>query len=192
MRNFIVTTVTCVAIGLTGWQPTARACEQTDLVQSWYYQYLGRSLDPVGLHCWVPQLRNGAAPQVVLAGILGSEEYYCRNGHSRDSFVRALYHDVLNRRACEPEVEAWVCHLQKVGCRERLSADFLTAAGTELALRNERAVHASPTRYVPAVVPAPVLPIAAPVVNRPYDHFAPRPGLGIYVGFSKRGSSQPW
>jgi hypothetical protein len=47
---------------------------RTDLVESDYSLYLGRTADSPGLAGWVSALQTGATDQAVLAGILGSPE----------------------------------------------------------------------------------------------------------------------
>ncbi|HVX59696.1 MAG TPA: DUF4214 domain-containing protein, partial [Pirellulales bacterium] len=47
------------------------------LVESWYQQYLHRpEADPAGLSHWSSMLQSGVPAETVLAGILGSLEYY--------------------------------------------------------------------------------------------------------------------
>ena len=71
----------------------------------------------------------------VQAGILASEEYYCRNGHTAEGFVAGLYRDVLGRPACGAEIQTWARRLCHCGTRETVVAEFLNAARAELAGR---------------------------------------------------------
>lgn len=70
---------------------------QYRLLQQWYRRYLDREPDADGLEKWLTQFRQGVTPQVVLAGILASEEYYQRAGASDDRFLRSIYADVVGR-----------------------------------------------------------------------------------------------
>src|SRR5436309_1458454 len=63
------------------------------LVGSWYLKFLGRTPD-AGRAYWVRQLQAGNAPETVLAGILGSDEYYVRGGSTPEGFVQRLFADV--------------------------------------------------------------------------------------------------
>jgi hypothetical protein len=45
-----------------------------------YVTYLGRNPDPAGLNSWTQGLNQGIRDEGVLAGILGSDEYFNRIG----------------------------------------------------------------------------------------------------------------
>jgi hypothetical protein len=64
-------------------------------------------------------------PERVLAGILGSEEYYLLHGSSDVGFVEGLYADVLNRQPSNWETRHWLRQLDYHRDRARLAADFL-------------------------------------------------------------------
>ena len=86
-----------------------------------------------------------AGPEAARAGILGSDEYYCRHGGTPEGFVTGLYREVLGREPACAEVASWVCNLRRCGDRGRLALDFLVAARTELAIR----ASAPPAPYDP-------------------------------------------
>ena len=46
------------------------------LVQGFYTRFLHRAADPSGLNAWVAQLQSGTRDEVVIAGIVGSPEYF--------------------------------------------------------------------------------------------------------------------
>lgn len=121
-----------VAVALGATEAKASPCPYTDMVTDWYVRYLNRAPDPGGLHTWVSALRCGADPRDVEAGILASEEYFCRYGHSNPGFVTGLYTDVVGRAPCAHEIEEWMCRLRQIGCRKRLSLEFFAAASQEL------------------------------------------------------------
>jgi hypothetical protein len=139
-------TAMLLACGLGAAPAKAQTYDEVGLVNSWYRQYLGRDADPSGVVTWARAL-HCAGPEATQAGILASEEYYCRAGHTPEGFVSSLYADVLGRRACDHEVRDWVQRLCHCSGRERLALDFLTAARTELA---QRAAVPAPPPLVPS------------------------------------------
>jgi hypothetical protein len=146
MRTALMTGIVVLGLGLCG--STARAAGPEDrLVAGWYEQYLGRSAYIDELPYWTDQMCRGASPDVIRAGILASEEYYCRRGEAPEGFVAGLYADVLGRTACEREIRYWVCRLSTCGCRKTLAKEFICAASRELAQ--------PPAPYAPALRPGP-------------------------------------
>ena len=79
------------------------------VVDSWYRMYLGRSArnDP-GSVGWINLLRQGSPPSSVLAGILGSHEYFNRVGGTMPAFITALYRDVVGRPPTPGELRFWL------------------------------------------------------------------------------------
>jgi len=75
-------------------------------VGRWYQRYLRREADPYA-GGWVQALQQGQQPEQVLAGILGSDEYYRQAGGTPAGFVRQLYEDVHGRRPTRQEAEHW-------------------------------------------------------------------------------------
>lgn len=83
------------------------------VVDDYYRTFLGRPADPGGLSFWLGALASGARRENVVAGILSSPEYFLRQGGTSDTFVRALYRDLL-RRPTSPgqlEVDFWIAQL---------------------------------------------------------------------------------
>ncbi len=78
------------------------------LVDFWYRAYLGRSArnDP-GSVAWINMLRRGSPPASVLAGILGSREYFNRVGGTMPAFINAIYSDVVGRPPTPGELRFW-------------------------------------------------------------------------------------
>src|SRR5262249_25957509 len=126
------------------------------LIEGYYQRYLGRVADACGLQVWTRQL-HCSGPEAVQAGILASDEYYCRHGHTPEGFVAGLYQDVLGRQACGWEIQTWARRLGPCGNRQNLAAEFLVGAQAELAAR---AVPPAPV-CTPPVVRGPV--VASPV-----------------------------
>ena len=76
-------------------------------VENWYRRFLGRQTDPWAAG-WVQALRQGQDPDQVLAGILGSDEYFRRAGGTPRAFVRQLYSDLMGRRPTAREEDFFV------------------------------------------------------------------------------------
>lgn len=91
------------------------------LVQSWYRQFLNRNPDPNGIATWTSMLQTGSQPQYVLAGILGSEEYYLKAGFNPQGFVRNLFLDVLGREPTFQELNYW---LQRATFEDRATVAY--------------------------------------------------------------------
>jgi hypothetical protein len=107
-----------------------------DLIDSWFRQYLGRSVDPGGLSSRLALLRRGADPGDIEADIIGSDEYWRRHGGNVVGFVRGLYADVLGREPNRAEVRNWQDRFAvNRGNRSAVAREFLQAAGRELAWR---------------------------------------------------------
>jgi hypothetical protein len=81
-----------VAMGITG----SREYDG-DLINGYYQTYLHRSAEAGGLNYWVDQMQTGLNAEVILAGILGSDEYYGDVGGTNTPFVTALYESFLGR-----------------------------------------------------------------------------------------------
>jgi hypothetical protein len=79
------------------------------LVDSWYRAYLGRTaLNDPGSAGWIDLLRRGSPPASVLAGILGSPEYFNRVGGTMPAFINAIYRDVVGRQPTPGELRFWL------------------------------------------------------------------------------------
>jgi hypothetical protein len=76
-------------------------------VRSWYLQYLDREPDPAGMAGWTDHLRNGKAPEWVLAQMLSSDEYYQRAGGTPEGFVRAFFLDAIGQEPPPRELQEW-------------------------------------------------------------------------------------
>src|SRR5262249_61034075 len=58
-----------------------------EMIDSWFRQYLGRSVDPASLSSRLMLLRRGADPLDMEAEILGSAEYWQRRGGNVVGFI---------------------------------------------------------------------------------------------------------
>jgi hypothetical protein len=50
--------------------------QMSDFNQGYYPRFLYRLADPAGQAVWVAALQSGASPNMIIAGILGSQEFY--------------------------------------------------------------------------------------------------------------------
>jgi len=91
--------------------PPAFRLRAREVVQGWYLRFLGRDLDP-GAAVWIDQLRRGENPTAVLAGILGSDEYFQASGSTPRRFVARLFIDVAGRRVERREMDRMLVRLR--------------------------------------------------------------------------------
>jgi Domain of unknown function (DUF4214) len=113
------------------WDPRA---DQAQLIAEWYARFLRRQPEPQAFQQWMGTM-NRTSPDVALASILGSEEYYRLWGATDAGFVSALYADILGRQCNQQEVYNWLQNLSMHGDRARLAHEFMTAAQAELQQR---------------------------------------------------------
>lgn len=95
----------------TGTPPNAAPRDAQMLVDSWYKQYLHHraSLDADAA---VQAVRGGQSPELVLAGILSSNEYYRLAGGTPVTYIQQLYGDLRNRAPSRSETNYWLRRLQ--------------------------------------------------------------------------------
>jgi uncharacterized protein DUF4214 len=111
MRRFIVSAL--LAVLLFGGVATAQPYGDNSVVtvKNWYRQFLRREAEPSGLMSWSEAMRQGTPPAQLLAGILGSDEYYRIAGGTPDGFVRSLYLDLAGREPAARELNYWTNRL---------------------------------------------------------------------------------
>src|SRR3954447_26465159 len=73
-------------------------------IDAWYRQFLNRPADDIAYNFWLNQVNQGSSMNDVLAGILGSEEFFKLQGNSNDRFVRSIYTGLLGREPTPPEM----------------------------------------------------------------------------------------
>jgi len=84
------------------------------LVDTLYLHYLNRPADAAGETSWANVLEHGSTEEQVIAGFLGSSEYFGRatalnSSLSPDaSFVQSLYQQLLGRSGSAQEIAGWV------------------------------------------------------------------------------------
>ncbi len=109
---------------------------RTDLVQGFYQSFLHRAADTGGLQAWVSALNGGATIEQVKAGFLGSQEYFQDHGGSNDSFLQAVYQDVLSRPVDPIGAAAWGAQLDAGTPRTTVAAAILASTEAENDLIN--------------------------------------------------------
>src|SRR4051794_16208400 len=125
MRATMIKLMTVVLIAAAA--PLAQAQDpiHAQQVEVWYERYLGRVAEPAGLSFHVQALCQGTPAINVEANILASTEYFDRNGCNDQSFVAALYRDVLGVVATPLQIQQDVHHLQRIGNRDAFTIEFL-------------------------------------------------------------------
>ena len=91
-----------------------------------YEAYLGRTPESAGLGAHSGALQRGVSPERVDASILGSNEYFARQGSGNIPYVQGLYRDVLGREADASGLEAHVAALARGASRNEVAYAFLT------------------------------------------------------------------
>ncbi len=86
--------------------------DNTALVDGWYVRYLGRNAE-LGASGWVNTLNAGNSPASVLAGIVGSDEYYQRAGNTPAGFVATAFRAMTGRSPTLGEQRFWVDRLYR-------------------------------------------------------------------------------
>jgi hypothetical protein len=74
-----------------------------------YQRYLGRSPDAAGLNYWVDEFVNhGQTNEDLVAGFVGSPEYFQVQGSTDRGWVLAAYQAILNRQPSGTEMNWWL------------------------------------------------------------------------------------
>ena len=106
---------------------------RTRLVKSWYQTHLGRAAQNGEEQWLVAGFLAGATEEQMLATLLGTQEYLQHSGaivggtSSNNTFIQALYRQLLNRTASSGEVNYWGGTLPALG-RSGVAAFFLGSA----------------------------------------------------------------
>jgi hypothetical protein len=103
-----------------------------DMIDAWFRQYLKRSVDQGGLASRIGLLRRGADPEDIQADIIGSGEYWERNGSNVVGFVRGLFIDTFGREPNRDEGRYWVeRYAVNQANRSAVAHEFLQAAARQ-------------------------------------------------------------
>src|SRR5487761_1205856 len=71
---------------------------QRDAVDALYQQYLGRAADTAGKQYWTASLYDGGTIEGMSQALVGSPEYLALAGGASVGFLKALFHDALDRQ----------------------------------------------------------------------------------------------
>jgi hypothetical protein len=77
------------------------------LVHNWYARFLHRNAVAGEESGWENLLRQGQQPEMVLASILGSDEYFMNAGGTPDRYIAALYTDLTGNQPNPKEMAFW-------------------------------------------------------------------------------------
>jgi hypothetical protein len=106
------------------------------VVQNDYHTFLGRAASPEEVNLWVQGFLAGTTNESVVAGFVGSPEYFANHLSSPGAWLTAAYKDVLNRAPDSGGYESW--YLQLTGqhaagtgydAADELDQQVLAAAG---------------------------------------------------------------
>jgi hypothetical protein len=112
-------------------QPTLAAprTAESDLIRSWYRDYLGRDVGPE-LTAWIELLRGGMSQTDVQATILGSDEFYYQKGRDPQTFVLETLQAITWSEPTVSEVRRWTDRLTALrGDRFELVREILLSTG---------------------------------------------------------------
>ncbi len=77
------------------------------IVEDFYQSALGRGSDSSGRTHWLGQIESGVRIETIGSHFYGSEEYFNRSGGTNESFVTALYQDLLERSPDADGLSFW-------------------------------------------------------------------------------------
>jgi hypothetical protein len=89
---------------------TSRECESMRITDD-YLTYLGRAASQSEIHAWISIFSRGFSNEDLIAGFLGSPEYYsaASRGQGTDTgWILSVYHDVLSRAPTPQELGNWL------------------------------------------------------------------------------------
>jgi hypothetical protein len=117
-------------------------------IQRLYVGLLGRGGDAAGIGFFDAQLRQGASPAQVAAGVLGSAEYTALHGAAATQdaapFVAGLYQGLLGRAPTAGDLASWTAALDAGQPREAVAAAIAGSAEAKAALAASTAAVWSP------------------------------------------------
>jgi uncharacterized repeat protein (TIGR01451 family) len=101
----------------------------TNLVTQDYIQLLHRTPSAAEVNSWVGLLQSGSSDEQVVAGFTSSAEYFQQAGGTNQTWLDALYHDLLGRSADAAGEAAWLQML--AGGASRFSVAYAIATSVE-------------------------------------------------------------
>jgi Domain of unknown function (DUF4214)/Calx-beta domain len=107
---------------------TGRSEFNDNTINNVFQEFLGRNADLGALNAFGAQLTAGTSIQTIKAEVMSSDEYFANAGGTNNTFVEAMYRDIVNRNA-DPGGEAfWVSQLttpSSAGSRLNVLNSFL-------------------------------------------------------------------
>jgi len=162
----LLTPALCEATWPQLFRPRPIAPEYQQLLSDWYPRYLGRPLDPQGLEGWGRRLMRGDTPREVEAAILGSNEYFVRNGGNDAAFVQALFRDVVGAPADPAQLNHWLRQLDREDDhRGDLAEKFLKTMRRGAPLPPAPPPPLNPPAFYPPVGTAPPVGFNPPAIS---------------------------
>jgi hypothetical protein len=98
----------------------------TLMVRDWYLTYLGRPAGNNEEAGWVGMLLTTGREELVIASLLGSQEYLLRAGNTSAAFIQALYSQVLSRDATAADVAFWSDQITRTS-RTQVALELLSS-----------------------------------------------------------------
>jgi hypothetical protein len=136
------------------------------LVTGLYETLLHRAPETSGLQFWMSNLGSPGTPgdntagngeESVLAGIVGSQEYYVLHGSTSTSWVAAVYEDLLGRAPDTSGAQLWMQQVtENPGSRDAVAQEILSSPEAEHKLLDTFYPAADPS------IPAPGAPAGGP------------------------------
>jgi hypothetical protein len=138
----------------------AASAQSQAVVADWYNRYLHRAMgaEAVG---WAQDLDQGQDPTKLLAGILGSDEYYIRCGSTIQGYISTLFADVTGRQATAAEYNFWLNRLAQIGgaapdYEQRLDVAYEMLMRYPQGWQGAAPTYVAPTYVAPTVIVPPV------------------------------------
>lgn len=107
------------------------------MLNAFYVRLLERAPDPQGTAYWLERLAQGDGEQQVLAGIVASDEYFAAQGGAAQSFIDAVYADLLGRAGDNTGSQYWLGRLQAGDTRHAIALGFAAAEEFRALLVND-------------------------------------------------------
>ncbi|HET6881477.1 MAG TPA: CHRD domain-containing protein [Pirellulales bacterium] len=110
----------------------------TDEINQAYQQFLGRAPDPQGLRFWLIGIESGLSYELLEAQLIGSPEFYQHAGGTNQTWLNALYFDLLGRMPDTQGNQFWLQALANGEPRIQVALGFTTSAEREaIVIRND-------------------------------------------------------
>jgi hypothetical protein len=85
---------------------------RSEVINQLYEQYLGRPADVGGLNYWLAVWAAHQGPEMVQAGIIGSQEYFNTAGGTPQAWVTRLYQNLFNRNPDPGGLAYWTNYVE--------------------------------------------------------------------------------